>query len=275
MTNGRVAAIFTLLIWTITFPVGKCIGATVVASDDANDPAYANGWYATGDGTGQPATNGGFGFQPWEVAEDTGQPGLMFLDTSSDRVSGSQSFAIDGGADGFGLFRPLSSPLTYGTFNVSIRFDSSSVSGGSDFNIDGGNKFLLSVEMTPGLSTNELEILDGSQHYLRFATNSSAPLVGDVLNFSTTFNTNTGTYLLNVTDETVPRTASFAGNLQFQGLPVNEFFLGTGQFGTQGQVMDFDSLSVTVPEPSSLVLAASTVLFGLMRTKRMRANYSS
>src|SRR5476649_334514 len=85
MMNGRLAVILTFFTWVIAFLVAQNTRAVVVASDDANDPAYANGWYATNDGTGQPATNGGFGFQPWEVAEDTGVPGLMFLDSGSDR----------------------------------------------------------------------------------------------------------------------------------------------------------------------------------------------
>ncbi len=263
--NGPAVNFLLSLVCVIGSQAGVSFGSTLVASDDASDPAYAGGWYASGDGSGQSASNGGFGFEPWEVAEDEGEVGLQFLDTSSDRVSPTQSFAIDTGATSFGLFRPLANPVTYGIFSVAIRFDSPLAGGGTGFNIDGGNKFLLSVEFSSATGPDALEVLNGSQHSLQFSPDPQLSLVGDLLDFNTTFNTSTGAYVLSVTDETNDRAASMTGTLQFTGLPVNEFFFGTGQFGSQTQVMDFDSMSVSVPEPAGLILVGWALICGLQR----------
>jgi len=234
------------------------------ASDNADNPPYADGW---NDNTNPPADNGGSGFQPWINLENTG--GSKYIANVSNggrQVDGNDSFGIMAasgtGENGYAEGRPLVTPITAGIYTVTARFDLANTQGFSGFNLKtaAGTQFgtdafeLLAFGMFPTLSNPNNTI--GAFGAATSTIDLGHDIRGDIIQFSLSFDTSgTTSYTLTATDVTNFATGSTSGQLKFAGSPVDVLGFGNFNSGTN-QDLIFDSIAIeAVPEPATWLAA--------------------
>ncbi|MBC7809363.1 MAG: hypothetical protein H7145_24780 [Akkermansiaceae bacterium] len=250
----------------------------VVASDNASDAVYNDGWQ-TGD-------NGGFGFGAWTLSTAGGNAGF-FIGTSKGNGGGGSN-GIDTAGESFGLFansndnpsalasRPINSAVVVGG-TVSFGFDNGFVDGGRapQFLLaDGGGVARLTFQFVGG--GNNYSVIDagGTQN---FGNGNGANDLGQYTDggLSGTFTlTGLDAYTLQVTrrapsfDPSQPiQTATISGTLagtsgssitQLQAFTNAGGGGGTGDFFVNSFQVETPDVTV-VPEVGTLSLAIIAV----------------
>lgn len=164
-------AIARQLRWALTL-LAACLlarsaGAAIVATDDASQSPYADGWSA-GD-------NGGSGYQPWSfVGQENGSGfggGFIASSPGSPNISiGSPSFGVYGNGGGVGgAARPLSTALPVG-YTLSLDMDNQS--------IDNGGTVGFSLQNAAGNNLAEYYFVGGQSNYTVNAANVSGTTPG-------------------------------------------------------------------------------------------------
>ena len=181
------------------------------ANDNADNPAYADGW---NDDTNPPADNGGNGFNPWFNLENTGN-GSKFI-TTTRQVDGSDSFALSSGnlsSTGFAEGRELVTAITTGLYTVTARFDLDNANSFSGFNLKSapGSQFgsdsfeLIAFGRDPSGGNNAISVFGASASTIDLGHE----IQGDIIQFSLAFDTNgSSSFTLTATDLTNPATGS-------------------------------------------------------------------
>jgi hypothetical protein len=263
----------SLLAALLCLPVGRSLAQ--VASDAGNNLPY----FADNSFIGQ---NGGSGFGPWE--EDNALGGGAYIDNSRN-IAGFQSFAIysnnyfsDQYPGGYGLDRPLSTPLAQGSMSVLVRHDVDNSNGFSGINLKSvagpllNTGELLSIGMLPtslysGGGNNNIAVFGSTSQSL---TPNGNPLNGDVLDYLINWDTDAGTFSVTIDDLSSGGSASTSGNLDFSGQPVAAIGFGNFNVGSF-QNLIFDNLTVNaVPEPASATVLLGGAIAVLQRRGRSR-----
>ncbi len=247
----------------------------IVASDDANNPAYSppnNNWSPD---------NGGFGYNAWtQVTDVTG--GGTYMDGASTNNRGvpanpDNSFALfagSGSGSGFDISRPLVNSITgVGEFDIFTRFDVDASKGLDLVNLRTGNSTtafgageLLSFGIVGG-STNStsLKVTDGSGVHTLAGGNAT----GAILDWNIDFNTTAGTYSLTVTQVGGALNDTITGNLEASNTSVGSFAIINSDSGG-GQNLVFNDPVFSVPEPATWLagfLSFGALAFGAARRR--------
>lgn len=155
---------FILLVAAVLAPPAR---AAIVATDDASQSAYNDGWTA-GD-------NGGSGFQPWSfVGQENGSGfggGFIAVSPGSPNISiVSPAFGVYGNSGGVGgAVRPLSTALPVG-YTLSLDMDNQS--------IDTGGTVGFSLQNAAGNNLAEYFFIGGQTNYTVNASNVSGSTPG-------------------------------------------------------------------------------------------------
>lgn len=253
-----------LLAALLCLPVSRCFAQS--ASDAGDNLPYFGGNSFVGQ-------NGGSGFGPWE--EDNAQGGGAYIDTSRN-IAGYQSFAIYSGSGGYGLDRPLTTPLAQGSLSVLLRHDVDNTNGFSGINLKSVAGPLLNTGelLSVGFLPTSLYSGGGNTNIAVFGSTSQSlspnggNLNGDVLDYLLNWDTNAGTYSVTIDDLSNGGSASTSGNLNFSGQPVAA--IGFGNFNAGSfQNLIFDNLTVNaVPEPASATLLGAASLAFCQQSRR-------
>ena len=129
MSQPRLLCCRMLLVAVVALGVGRPALCTIVATDDASQAAYNDGW--------QVGDNGGSGYQPWStITRENGSGfGGGFLSTGNGNVNigsggNNAAFGVFGNSGGVGVaVRPFSTPLQIG-WTLSVDMDNQSIDNG-------------------------------------------------------------------------------------------------------------------------------------------------
>jgi len=182
-------------------------------------------------------------------------------------VDGSYSFALFAGTGGYAISRPLAASMTAGEFEILSRFDT----GGSNLNLINlrsgnntsgfGSGELLSFGL---VNNNQLKYTDASGIH----TLASGEARGVNWSWDIQFNATAGTYSGTVSAVGGGYSGTFSGSLEPNGTSVGSFaVINTSTGGNQNVI--FDAPKFSVPEPSSLLLAAFGIT-GVAAARRVR-----
>ena len=244
---------------TVSAAFVTAANAQIVATDNASNPAYDDGW-AAGD-------NGGTGFGAWTTVTQ----GFI---GSSNQNGNAPSGNIDTGGESFGLFsntgapgtaqaiRPFSSALTVGQ-TFSLDFDNGFVaSGGAQgFSLLSGGTIRFEFYFAGGSTSYTVDVAAGSDFQTAhgFTTdgmNTAFTLTSpDTFTFTITYNSGT------------PTTESFSGSLSgAAGTGIDSFRLFNANANqpsnNDGSSNAYFNSPTVVPEPSSLSLLAGPAILG-------------
>jgi hypothetical protein len=158
-----------LLVAVVALGVGRPALSTIVATDDASQAAYNDGW--------QVGDNGGSGYQPWStITRENGAGfGGGFLSTSNGNVNISSggnnaAFGVFGNSGGVGVaVRPFSTPLQIG-WTLSLDMDNQS--------IDNGGTVGFSLRNAAGNNLAEYFFIGCQSNYTVNASNVSGTTPG-------------------------------------------------------------------------------------------------
>jgi len=262
----------------VFYLLGLVISNALAATDNADNPPYADGW---NDNTNPPADNGGTGFQPWINLENTG--GSKFISSTGRQVDGAASFGImaatAGTTSGYAEGRPLATPITAGSYTLTARFDVDNATAFSGFNLKtapgttfGSDAFeLLAFGLAPVGGDNAISVFGATDSTIDLGHD----LRGDIIQFSLAFDTSgSSSFTLTATDITNPATGSLSGALKFAGTPVEILGFGNFNSSTTNQNLIFDSIDIeAVPEPSTWV--AACVGGSLLTLNLVRRRYAA
>ncbi len=251
--NTRFALILSALVISLALPA-KAGLPVVVATDNADDPAYApqpnHNWSII---------NGGFGYNLWTPLGDQAGGGTYMegVGVNGRQVEGNFSFALYAGGGGFDISRPLAAAITgVGEFDIITRFDVADSPGASLVNIRAGNNTasfgageLLSFGIVNG---NMLSYTDATGYHAL----PSGEARGSVWDWNVDFNAATGAYSLSVTNLGGGFASVVTGNFEPGGNNVGSFAVINSSTGNnQNVIFDVPTFSVpAVPEPSLLSL---------------------
>jgi len=153
-----------LLVALVALGVGGPGFCAIVATDDASQAPYADGW--------QVGDNGGSGYQPWSpIGRENGSGfGGGFLSTSNGNVNigtggNNAAWGVFGNSTGVGVaVRPFSTPLQIG-WALSVDMDNQSV--------DNGGTVGFSLRNAAGNNLAEYFFVGGQTNYTVNASNVS------------------------------------------------------------------------------------------------------
>ncbi len=226
--------------------------ASLIASDDASDAAYNDGW-----GTGD---NGGTGFQAWSTINNamdpTGYGGGFIATGNTDIGTGvsNKAFGVFGNDGGVGqAIRPFNGSLTVGQ-SFSISMDNG--------NIDTGGTVGFGLQNSSSENRLEFYFVGGQTTYKvngSSEVDSGVGFTSSGLNLVFTL-TGADSYSFTINGGT-PITGSMGGTTG-TGIDRLRLFNANG-----GADVFFNSMSI-VPEPSSLaMLLIGTLGLGILRRR--------
>jgi hypothetical protein len=232
----------------------------IVASDSGNDPAYSpqpDGDYGI--------DNGGFGYNTWTGVGGGGGNTYMEGPTVNNRgvpTLADNSFALFSGGS---ISRSLTSPLSFGEFDIYTRFDTNggnlnlvNLRTGNDTTNFGGGE-LLSFGL---VNNNQLSITDGSGFHLL----PSGEARGAVWSWNVDFNATAGTYVLTVTNVNGGFSDTVSGMLEASSTTVGSFAVINTSSGSNQNVI-FNDPVFSVPEPSTIAAGVLAVV-GVLAMRR-------
>ncbi len=263
--NMRFLSVVAVAGFALCLPTVTAYARPIVASDNASDAVYNDGWQ-TGD-------DGGFGFGAWTLSTSGGNAG--FFIGSSNGNGSNNGPGIDTGGESFGLYansndnpsalasRPIDSPLVVGS-TLSFGYDNGFVDGGvaAQFRLaDSTGTARLTFQFVGG--GNNYSVIDagGTQNF----GNGNGP--NDLGGFSSAgltgiFTlTGTDTYSLQMTRLESGQTATISGTLAGtvgSGIGTLQAFTnargggGTGDFFVNN--FEINTPAAVVPEPGTLAL---------------------